>query len=520
MEVRKELDIKDELYNSDKYYIEKKEVGNICEVVKLDTNEYALIDGEGNKKIDFDRFFDIYVIDNDRILITKDDKNYEIYDENFNLINSFCLDDESKIVKFNIAYDMSEFGDSKFILISKRGYKKYTVMNKDGKVIVDNFDYIPTIKYNYVICHDIDNNIDKYIDFNGNERFSIKNINIISKKDKTVKLSNIYIIDENGIVYKKYVFGKEKYGLLNDDLNVIAKCKYDDISYLGDGYYSVCLNDNYGVIDIDGNIIFDIKYNDTSYDIENNLIIVKDGNKNEFYDINTKKLIFENNGFDYYDNCICNNQKKEFLDLENKKIYNYGSNKIKEVLSNGIYLYYNDNNTKVGLYDYRNDIYITDAIYNFDAFSSDCDKYILLEKDEKFGVLDKEGNILIPFEFKATDINYITGDLFEIKDKIANINDVKTDYKVSLYDDKNDLLISRSFDTKEKQDKACTYFEEELNKSEQITNNYVKTYEDIINKYKKRKVSDFKRKFRDSEVEDKLDKEKNVLKKENYSYEN
>lgn len=65
----------------------------------------------------------------------------------------------------------------------------------------------------------------------------------------------------------------------------------------------------------------------------------------------------------------------------------------------------------------------------------------------------------------------------------------------NLYDN-NKLLASRTFDSKDKQDKAYSYFIEELRKSNETTKNYIKTYEEIIDNYKKRKVRDFKRRFK------------------------
>lgn len=182
---------------------------------------------------------------------------------------------------------------------SRRTYNIYSVLDKDGNVLISN-------------CNDI-----KHVDYNKKHYF-------LAKKGKYYS-----IVQDNGVAW--------------------AQRKYTKMSEVAPNKILVMVDKKYGIIDINENIIVPIKYKEFNQ-VNSNLFITK---LNGYYGIiDNSNNIFLKNQFDkitqVYDTFIAKKQGKYgLLSNDGKIILNPEYDKIKKL---GEYIIVEKNN-KYGLFD-------------------------------------------------------------------------------------------------------------------------------------------------------------------------
>lgn len=179
-------------------------------------------------------------------------------------ITEFIYDDLSDEFEYDMGY---EFGWVNF----RNNYDKYCRMRLNGKwgLLDRNGNIIVNFKYSNPVQELGENFI---IDLDKDE-FSVNSF--IMDKNNNIRLDLmfdfVYPRINYAIVQKDY-----KYGILNNNLNLMIDCKYD---YLHGGdnykYLEATLHDKYGVIDIDENIILDFIYDNVTVEKRNNKYIFK-----------------------------------------------------------------------------------------------------------------------------------------------------------------------------------------------------------------------------------------------------
>ncbi len=195
-----------------------------------------------------------------------------------NPLTEFIYDDLSEEFEYDMGY---EFGWVNFW----KNYDKYCRMRMNGKwglldrngnVVVD-FNYSNPVQEwgeNFIIMINKDDFLttgfimDKY-----------KNIHL------ELNFDDIYPRINYAIVVKDY-----KFGILNNDLQLIIDCKYDYLNG-GDGYQylEATLESKYGVIDLEENIILDFIYDSVTVEKLNNRYIFK-------AELNNKSALFNEKG--------------------------------------------------------------------------------------------------------------------------------------------------------------------------------------------------------------------------------
>ena len=194
-------------------------------------------------------------------------------------------------------------------------------------------------------------------------------VTIIDKKGKEYlpfgKYTSLSLPKSDLIVFKEDTL---KYGVVDINDNIILEPIYDQIE-IGDlGSIIVTLNNKNGVFDSSGNIILDIVY-DYIHQFKDSFIVKKD-DKDGLFNIEGKEII----PIEYEDVQIAHSIGK--YDKEVFRVIN--------------------TNEKIGFFDNSGD-QLTDFIY--DEFNAGRDGLIPVRKDNKWGYIDMEGNIAIPFEF-------------------------------------------------------------------------------------------------------------------------
>jgi hypothetical protein len=243
------------------------------------------------------------------------------------------------------------------------------LMKLNGKLIID-------IKYEdlFHLC--------SYVFFKENGKWGLMDLNKkILIKPKYEAISRV----ENANFIKMKI--DEKWGLMNCNGKEILKNEFDNINYLGDGYFLAEKNNLKGVFDSLGKLIIDIKYKDISY--SDGKFILYDGDYWEFKNIKFNYLEFVNG--------LLLAKKDGFfgiIDTNGIKLLDFYYDSIK-VFNNFIL-------SKKGNYW---------TLFNtkFEEISENIDSFVVFEnflkfrKFGKWGLISKDGNLLLDAEFDYID---------------------------------------------------------------------------------------------------------------------
>lgn len=461
----------------------KKEID--CKNYSIKDNKIAIFDGENKTIIDEnlnmlipkDKYDVIYIL-NDKFIFTRKNNLNIIYDEYKNIVSEFRLD---KIY-------VEDFNNGNILI--KQDDKK-GIINIFGNTV------IPLDKHNIVYLNDGNYKINSYnyrmvINKEGNEIFKIKGNKAI--KNYIYDSFNNNIITRNSLNDKFTIYFKNKplkkfdrYEIINDELINIKigdknyifdkngndiKSKYELLYSVNKNYLTSYLNGIEYLLDNNLNIILCGKLVGKTDEYlafsDNNILSIininnKDIKKYEYEKIKITPKFWK----------IKSNDKTIIINPYNLKEYEmaYELNFINEN-----YATY-ENNSKIGLYDLSNKKVITDALYDYIKIANET--YFIVKIDNKYGVIDKNGNIIIDTLFD--NIEYIGNDNFIIDNTLININDLKINYKIELYDDNKNIICVRKYDNKEKFDFEYNYFKEKIENNKKRLNKYIKRRE---NEYK------------------------------------
>lgn len=164
---------------------------------------------------------------------------------------------------------------------------------------------------------------------------------------------------------------KGKYGIIDDNNNVIVPFQFDEIKSCTAKGFAAIKNDYYGVCDWSGNVKLDFKYD--------YVCIFDDMSGN--YRKNNKIGLIDSN-FNLVTDCKFDDLKTVFVDGEWATDY-------EELMSLG----------KWGIYNSKTGAEIIHPIY--DQLSMDCNEGLIwAQKGDKVGFIDLSGNTVIPFVYE------------------------------------------------------------------------------------------------------------------------
>lgn len=262
--------------------------------------------------------------------------------------------------------------------------------------------------------------------------------------------------------------------------NELFEYKYTDVGHFSDGMAWIKVDGKYGYIDKEGNEIVPPKYlNNWNYN--NGRLLISDKKYNSFANIQYSHAKFGylnkegdtiiplkykwaksfNGGLAP----VMDNRKIVFIDTNGEKAFDQTfdnadefRNEIAPVMSNG----------KVGFIDQKGDFIISPKyqdykylyeynLFNFSSRSDDKDRskvyqtdegYFIVSKNNKWGVIDIDENIIIPFNFDGIGIP--DNNIVEIN-KVKRKKAYSTDYYSGLYDlSSKELILPAQYDAVEK----------------------------------------------------------------------
>ena len=342
-------------------------------IVKNYNNLYGIIDSSGSNAIAFGNIFSASIYD-DRYIVTK----FTNDGLKMGLLNANLKD----VTRF--IYDNLSYIDDGLFMYTKDDVMG--IMNKDGKEI-----------YSYKVDEVDDRNI------------SVEVSNITNNESKN-KYAKVKINSSSTII--NIQTGKEVYKYTLDDIRVLDNNVF---------YIKKNSENNLYFIIKDDKVVFEsrdykrVKIDDINSDIA---IAIKEDASLEYIDLLTRKVINFNDSKKYtYSDGIVLEEDYDFTDKKTKytvitpkeilgsftdiKPYNdiYVNGYMKIIVSDGKYNYVDKKGKIISNNEYEN--------------ASDFDKYgfAIVSKDNKKGIINKNGNEIIPLKY--ADITFLDDKLFD-----------------------------------------------------------------------------------------------------------
>ena len=287
------------------------------------------------------------------------------------------------IKKQNRKYEISEVKQYNYFLLKQNNL--YGIIDKEGNTIIEaQYDEIaiPNPEKAVFVCYK-DNNI---------KVLNSDNTEILTEYEKVepIRLKNI----SSDLMYEKSVLKyseKGKYGLINFEGKKVTKSIYEEIDSLPykEGELIVKKDNKYGVININGVELVDINYEQVKLDE-----YYTDENKYEYagYIVSTKT----EEGYRY-----------GYINKDGKLITKMEYNELSRVTdiqyNNNIYLICSKN----GQYGViKNEKELIPNQYQSVRFDESNNLFVV-EKSKKYGIVNMDGNLIVPVEYKQIDITGI-----------------------------------------------------------------------------------------------------------------
>jgi hypothetical protein len=274
-----------------------------------------------------------------------------------------------------------------FQSIHPDGYSIFKVI-KNGKMGIYNREATLIVPPEYESVHNL--NSSSYIVTKDRKK------GLLDKDGKTLippmydNLDNFYELPQ---FYQ--VKQKEKMGIVNEKNEIIIPIEYEYVGQL-DNYFRVITPEpdrKSGLYSMEGEIVIPVSYK----------WIKKSSTEN------SQILILEHENGSY--NFLSKNGKLIFS--ESFASYGYLMNEVQLLnpyRDNGnSYLYFKDKKGKFGIFNETTAKISTPATYDsiYQKFSDDKFTYFKLKKGNKFGIINNENQIIIPFKYDDLDINYV-----------------------------------------------------------------------------------------------------------------
>lgn len=414
--------------NNKTYELEKIEKYSYFKLYK--NEKYGVIDDKGNVLIE--PIYDVINIPNP----TKDvfigyynynETNGEYTTKVLNKNNEEILKEYEQVLPLLCEESTSNIPFEKSVLTYKEN-GKYGIINFSGKKITKAiYDNIESMKYR-----------EGTLVVKQNERYGAININgksiikiAYDKIESDAYYSNEKDYTDAGFIVQNKTDDGYRYGYINKNGKVILQPEYteiDRIANLEDIYLLVAKNGKYGIIKNEKTII-PISYEEIEYNKANNLFVVQKNSKQGVLSINGEEILKIE-----YDYIMCGTNKLTAKKGENIEIYNKEGKKQDLKYDNTIetsnedYVIIIDENNKFGLINRKGNTLI-DSKYEYLEYA--FGKYFIATNNEKVGIIDIDDKTIIDFKYDIIQ---------KIKDKNALQAIISNENTIDIY---NNMMIKQ-----------------------------------------------------------------------------
>ena len=268
--------------------------------------------------------------------------------------------------------------------LGKDNKEGFIVTGEDGKSGIVNYSNQIVVEAKY----------DQIEKINGNDMYVVKQ----DKKQSLIKKDGTEILNtgydeikqilknaDDGIIYTK----NSKYGVMKTTGEIVIDAKYEDLKEAKAGIFIAKSNGKYGIINLQKVPLVDFNYTGINYDEKADLYIAeKEDYSNDVID-NT--FAIRQSGI-----LIDIDDEKGYIELKQGEEYKYYNFKFEEKEVAQIYtansLFKSKKDGKYGFVDKEGNV-IVDYQYD-DATQQNAYGYAGIKKDGKWGSIDRKGNII------------------------------------------------------------------------------------------------------------------------------
>lgn len=326
--------------------------------------------------------------------------------------NHFNTKSKVKILE-KIAIDIDDIKDVglKYMIVEKK--EKYGIMDIYGNTIKKNdYDFIWRLSSNYYYLKD--NNSQRIYNIESKKELEIDGINYIGNDLYRISINKKYGIIDKDLNVKVEVNndeissngkqiliirGKEKYVLDNDLNKKILKNNYENIKLGVGNYLYIKIKGKYGIIDNSEVVKVAPKYEEFLNLNDKNILIGSIKAENYFINLDEnieKKIDYENYSVESFNRIMVskngkigyiNNLSKEVIPLEYDGGFSFKDKKDFIQLKKGEFWYLLDSKT------------LKLKKLPFEDIGEYSDGYMVVEKNEKFGYINKYGELKISLKY-------------------------------------------------------------------------------------------------------------------------
>lgn len=267
---------------------------------------------------------------------------------------------------------------------------------------------IPDNKKDVFLCtYDVNDETGEY----KTKVLNSKNEEIFTEYSKIEALDNYD--KNNNVWYEKNLLKvkkDEKYGLIDLLGNEVLPIEYDNISTLKGVENSILVQKDgkYGLVNSEGSIIIEANYKEIKSieeDYKKGYITIDENNKYGVIDYNKKQLLpneYEEIKQVYGQNLfvIKESDKEKLIDSEKNVVLEKGFDEIKQILQYSEGIIFTDSK-KYGVMNLNGDEIIP---AEYEEIKEAKDSIFIAKKDGKYGIIDKEKNTKV--EFNYSNITY------------------------------------------------------------------------------------------------------------------
>lgn len=315
-------------------------------------------------------------------------------------IKKMLKKDETTVNKFTEISYFTAYNNGKWGVINSKG--ENVIEPTNGEMIV-----IPNPKKEVFICvYEVNYSDGTY----KSKAVNSKNEQLYTSYNSVEALSNYD--QNNNIWYEDNVLKVEKdgkYGLINLDGNEILACQYDKIETIKGAKNSILVqkDNSYGLVNTSGNIIIDANYAEISAlttDYTNGYIVKNADGKFGIMGINKEQIL----DFKYSDiKHVFGNDMYIVKEDDTWKIVNKAGDKNIEINYSDIKSIDGENlvvvnNGKYGISGIDKTEKVKSEYQNIQYAFSD---YYIAKKDNKYGIINSNGEILVQFEYDSLKFN-------------------------------------------------------------------------------------------------------------------
>ncbi len=240
-----------------------------------------------------------------------------------------------------------------------------------------------------------------------------------------------------------------KYGFLNENLELVIPCIYDDVSTnykFEDGIVAVKIGDKWGGIDVNGNTVIDFNYAYQFNFVDGLACVTQSTNRLRRWELINKNLdvltTYDCSFMNYNGSKVLSINKmgeRGYIDFDGKQIIPFADTLMSFNYEDRIYFFKRDKEgylSKCGFYNTEGDVVVPPKYSDANVFS---EGRASVRKGYRYAFIDLDGNVKTPFIYKSVS---------EFQEGLAEVqvyNEIEEKWRYTFIDKNGNMMFKPEF---------------------------------------------------------------------------